>query len=159
MPILLILCYNGSLVTWPSLPPSLSFFYFLCLVSPCPMLRTRSFSCFCMTSACCLHFRYRLSGHPTAMSGLTTITYPGPPRVSTVIRHGFFTDPALGRHFRNDGQRVTVRPFPPTSIVSRRLATPSVRFSVVTWSSFRLSWRLGDSCVSLCGLSSRFQRR
>lgn len=29
--------------------------YFVCLASPCHMLRTFWFSCFCMTSACCLH--------------------------------------------------------------------------------------------------------
>jgi hypothetical protein len=38
---------------WP--PPSLSLLYFLCRVSPYPMLRAFSFLWFCMTSACCLH--------------------------------------------------------------------------------------------------------
>jgi hypothetical protein len=58
MPILFSLCYNGILVTWmvvSLLPSSLSSLYFLCLASSCPMLRTYSFSGFCVISHCCLH--------------------------------------------------------------------------------------------------------
>jgi hypothetical protein len=50
-PIISSSCYYSSRVTWP--PPSLSLLYFLCLGTPCPMLRTFAFSWFCMTSACC----------------------------------------------------------------------------------------------------------
>jgi hypothetical protein len=41
------------LSAWPL--PSLSLLYFLCLVSPCPIPRTCSFSWFRMTSVCCMH--------------------------------------------------------------------------------------------------------
>jgi hypothetical protein len=39
----------------PSYANVSSLLYFLCLASLCPMLQTRSFSWFCMTSVCCLH--------------------------------------------------------------------------------------------------------
>jgi hypothetical protein len=42
--------YNASLVTWTVV----RLLYFLCRVSPCPVLRTFAFSWFWMTSACCL---------------------------------------------------------------------------------------------------------
>jgi hypothetical protein len=56
MPILRILCYNGSLVTWTVVSLTASKFkplISLRLASPCPVLC--SFSWFCMTSACRLH--------------------------------------------------------------------------------------------------------
>jgi hypothetical protein len=49
-PILSSSGYNGSLVTWTVLrltAANLSFLYFLCRASPCPMLRTFAFSWFC----------------------------------------------------------------------------------------------------------------
>jgi hypothetical protein len=57
MLILRILCYNGSLVTWTDVSLSATKFkpLIFSLASPCPVLRTCSFSWFCMTSACCLH--------------------------------------------------------------------------------------------------------
>jgi hypothetical protein len=51
---------------WP--PPSLSFLYFLCHGSPCPILRIFAFPWFCMTSACCLHnILYNIYGSLKAM--------------------------------------------------------------------------------------------
>jgi hypothetical protein len=52
------ICYNGSLITWAIISLTTTKFkrlIFLCLVSPCPILPTCSFSWFYITSACCLH--------------------------------------------------------------------------------------------------------
>jgi hypothetical protein len=68
MPILLILGFNGSLVTWTAVslpPPSLSLLYFLCLASPCPIPRTCLFSWFRMISACWLGLSLSLILRPT----------------------------------------------------------------------------------------------
>jgi hypothetical protein len=58
MQIMSILWYNGSLVTWTVVSLTAAKFkplmqYFLWLASPYPILRTYSFSWFCIISACC----------------------------------------------------------------------------------------------------------
>jgi hypothetical protein len=58
IPILRILWYSVSLVTWTVVSLTTAKYkplYFLCLASPFPMLRTCWISWFCMTYACCLN--------------------------------------------------------------------------------------------------------
>jgi hypothetical protein len=58
MLISLFSCYNGSLVTWTVVSLTTAKFkplIFFCVGLMCPILRTCSFSWFCMTSACCVY--------------------------------------------------------------------------------------------------------
>jgi hypothetical protein len=55
MPILCILCYSGSLVTWTIVSLTTTKFKPLVLASPCPIPWTYSISWFYMTSASSLH--------------------------------------------------------------------------------------------------------